>query len=180
MDRTLTAPAAVDPALADVDPRALLVGRMPLFASAWLVSAAAWSVALVIDGGVAVRAVAVAFVAEVGVLVAMWAAMRRTPTADGALRVAVGGCVVLGWSVLALFVSTHGLREVLGVKLLTLYTVPAFTFAWGWRAERLLVGLTLPCRRSRRCPWLAPSEPPDGAPHGGRVRDRSSRSPSPS
>src|SRR4029079_18388531 len=111
-----------------------VIGRLRLFAAAWVMSVVTWSGVLA-AGGVALVPLLVARVAEVAVLIAMRIAARGTRTERAALLAVAGGCVLLGWIELALFVRTTGAREVLGVMLLTLYSVPAFAFAWGWRIE---------------------------------------------
>ena len=142
----------------DEDPRAFVARRMPVFAAAWLASALTWSVVLLV-GGVAIAPIDVARAAELIVLLAMWVATGNARGERAALRVAAGGCAVLGWIELALFVWTGGAREVLGITLLTLYSVPAFIFAWGWRIEAMLVALTsAPVLAA--LPWLAPSDRP--------------------
>ena len=109
-----------------MDDDAFVAARVPLFAAAWMASAVAWSVVLVLDSGVGVPAVLAALAAQAVVLVAMGVGVRRAQSPQAAHYVAVIGCVVLGWIVLALFAGTAGLRDVLGVMLLTLYSVPAF------------------------------------------------------
>src|SRR6185369_8455291 len=69
-----------------------------------------------------------------------------------AFVVVAGGCILLGWTELALFVWTTAAREVLAVMLLTLFSVSAFAFAWGWR-----IGLTL-LPTLAVLPWLATSD----------------------
>jgi PAS domain S-box-containing protein len=91
------------------------------------------------------------------VLLAMAIGVRAAHEERAALRVAAAGCVLLGWITLALFVRTAGAREILGVTLLTLYSVSAFAFAWGWRTEATVVVLTaVPVIAA--LPWVAPAE----------------------
>ncbi len=137
---------------------AFLIGRMPLFAATWAVSAVTWTIVLV-AGGVAVAPLTIARVAELAVLTAMWIGANRAGTERAAVRVLAVACALLGWIELALFVGTTGAREVLGVMLLTLYTLPAFTFAWGWGAEATLVVLTL-LPTLAALPWLTPTSHP--------------------
>lgn len=147
-------PAAADQP-AGPEPPAFVVARLPLFAAAWLMSIVTWS-AVLAEADVALVSLLVARAAEVAVLIAIWIAARRTRTEHAALLIVAGGCVLLGWIELALFVWTTGAREVLGVMLLTLYSVPAFAFAWGWRIQAILVGLTM-LPTLALLPWLAPS-----------------------
>lgn len=144
-------------ALPDPEPQAFVVGRMPLFAAAWMLAAVAWSAVLALDGGVRLPPLILALAAQGAVLAAMWRGVRHARSATAARRVAAGACVLLGWIVLALFGSTAGLRDVLGVMLLTLYAVPAFTFAWGWQIETALVAATI-VPAVLLLPWLAPSD----------------------
>lgn len=127
----------------DADPHAFVVGRVPFFAAAWLASTLLWSCVLVASGDAGGGALALAALAEIAVLAIMRAALRGARTAEAALRIATGCSVVLGWIGLVFLLWTGGHREVLGVKLLTLYTVGAFTFAWGWRYAATLVVATL-------------------------------------
>jgi PAS domain S-box-containing protein len=150
-------PAAGGPP-AHPEPSDFVVGRLPLFATAWVLSIVTWS-AVLAESGVALAALVVARAAEVVVLIATWIGARRTRTERTALLVVVGGCVVLGWIELTLFVQTLGAREVLGAMLLTLYSVAAFAFAWGWRIEALLVAPTL-LPTLAVLPWLAPPDHP--------------------
>ncbi len=127
----------------DADPHAFVVGRMPFFAATWLASTLLWTCVIAASGDAGVGALAFAVVAEVAVLAAMHVALRGARTGEAALRIAAGCCVVLGWVGIVFLLWTGGHREVLGVKLLTLYTVAAFTFAWGWGYATALVAATL-------------------------------------
>jgi len=145
------------PPLRDPEAQAFVVGRMPLFAAAWMTAAVAWSVVLSLDSGTRLPPLLVAVAAQGIVLAIMWRGVRHARSATAARRVAAGACMVLGWIVLALFASTAGLRDVLGVMLLTLYAVSAFTFAWGWQIETALVAATI-VPAVLLLPWLAPSD----------------------
>lgn len=140
----------------DDGPHAFVVGRMPFFAATWLASTALWSVVIAASGDAGWGALVLAAAAEVLVLAAMHTALGRARTAETALRSAAGCAVVLGWIVLVFLLWMGGHREVLGVKLLTLYTVAAFTFAWGWRIAAALVVATL-VPSFAALPYLSPS-----------------------
>src|SRR6185295_10989800 len=93
------------PAGAGPEPHAFVVGRVPLFAAAWATSVVTWS-AVLIAAGVALAPLVGARAAEAAVLVAIWMGARRTRTEHAASLVVAGGCVLLGWVELALFVWT--------------------------------------------------------------------------
>ncbi len=143
----------------DAEPRAFVAGRMPLFAATWLMSTAVWSVVFAADGGVGAFPLALAAAAEIALLGVTRAALVRTHTVTAALRRAAGCCMALGWIALALNLWAAGHREILGVRLLTLYSVPAFTFAWGWRTEIALIAATL-VPAIAALPWIEPSDHP--------------------
>jgi PAS domain S-box-containing protein len=143
---------------ADDEAHAFVARRVPLFAAAWMISAVTWSIVL-LAGGVAGAPLAVARVAELALLAGMWMGVERADTERAAIRAVASGCVLLGWIEVGLFVGTTGAREVLGTTLLTLYSIPAFIFPWGWRTEAVLVACTmLPALAS--LPWLTPSSHP--------------------
>lgn len=140
----------------DADSHAFVVGRMPFFAATWLASTVLWSGVIAASGDAGLGALALAALSEIAVLVTMHVALRGARTAEAALRATAGCCVLLGWIEIAFLLATGGHREVLGVKLLTLYTVAAFTFAWGWQFAAALVAATLvPSIAS--LPYLSPS-----------------------
>jgi PAS domain S-box-containing protein len=88
------------------------------------------------------------------------AALRRARSATAALRIAAGCCVLLGWIAVAVLVWTTGHREILAVRLLTLYSVAAFIFAWGWRIEAVLIAATV-VPAIAALPRIQPSDQPN-------------------
>ena len=111
---------------------------MPAFVVAWLGSSGLWSGLLVFDEGFRIVGLVAALAAETAVLALMLRARRFAGSTARVRSIALAACVALGWIVLAVFAAGGGSRDVLGVRLLTLYVLPAFAFGWGWRWELAL------------------------------------------
>jgi len=137
------------------EPTDLVAGRTPLFAAAWAISAITWSVVLV-SGGASPAPLVVGRVAELAALGSMVIGTRRARSERAAMWIAAAGCVMLGWTAIVSFAWTAGPREVLCATLLTLYSVPALTFAWGWRVEVAVIVATL-VPAFAALPWLTPA-----------------------
>src|SRR5262245_60882886 len=120
----------------DAEPHAVVLGRMPIVAACSLGSTLVCSVVLV-SGGAARARIVLAAAAEMAVLASMPATLRSARRASATLRIAAGCCVLLGWIAVALLFWTPGHREILAVRLLTLYSFAAFLFAWGWGIEAM-------------------------------------------
>jgi PAS domain S-box-containing protein len=138
------------------DPSEFVAGRMALFAATWAISTITWSVVLAV-GGTPLVPLAIARAAELTALGLMVLGALRARSEAAAVSIAAAGCVMLGWIELAAFVWTYAPREVLCATLLTLYSVPALAFAWGWRTEAAVVGATLVPAFAATA-WLAPAE----------------------
>ena len=133
--------------LPDRDRCELIARRLPTFAYGWLGVLAFWLGVFALEGRVG--RLAVGLVA--GAVIGLWAAarlVRAAPTAPRVLPIAVATCVGLGVVAIGLVEAAGGYAEVLAFLLLTLYLLAALLFAWGWRAELVLLAATL-------VPWLA-------------------------
>lgn len=123
--------------------RYLMLHRLPLFATSWLSTSVAWVMVLCRRSPTALLPGLVTVAGQLLLLVAAGARARRDPTDAGVRATLVITCVGLGASSTLLFVFSHGGAEVLAFVLLTLFLSAALLFAWGWRAELVVLAATL-------------------------------------
>jgi len=117
--------------------------RLPLFAIGWLATTLVWVLVLVVESRSVVVPGVVTFAGQLLLLVAVAAGTRRSPTDDGVRALLVIACIALGASSTLLFTVAGGGAEPLAFVLLTLFVAAALLFAWGWRAELVVVVATL-------------------------------------
>ncbi len=125
----------------------LIARRLPTFAIGWVGTVAIWLLVFALEGRLTVAAlgVVVATCALLGVVV--WRA-RADPAAPQVVPLVVTTCIALGASAIVLVDAVNAFDEILAFLLLTLYLMAAQLFAWGWRAELMLLVVTL-------VPWIA-------------------------
>src|SRR6266436_10028413 len=123
--------------------RRLMRRRLPLFAIGWLATTLVWVLVLVVESRSVVVPGVVTFAGQLLLLVAVAAGTRRSPTDDGVRALLVIACIALGASSTLLFTVAGGGAEPLAFVLLTLFVAAALLFAWGWRAELVVVVATL-------------------------------------
>ena len=120
-----------------------MLRRLPLFALGWLATTLTWVLVLVVESRRVVTPGILTFAAQALLLIDVRARAGRSPTDDGVRGILIGACVALGASSTLLFAIAGGGAESLAFVLLTLFLAAALLFAWGWRAEIVLVLATL-------------------------------------
>jgi PAS domain S-box-containing protein len=123
--------------------RRLMIRRLPLFAAAWLSTALVWVVVLVLLSPQALLPGLVTVAGQLVLLVGAGVWARRALTAAGVRSTLIVACVGLGASSTLLLASAGTAVDVLAFVLLTLFLAAALLFAWGWRAELMVVAATL-------------------------------------
>jgi PAS domain S-box-containing protein len=123
--------------------RRLMLRRLPLFAIGWLATTLAWVLVLVVESRRVVMPGILTFAGQLLLLGAVAVRARRTQTDDGVRAMLVIACIALGASSTLLFSVAGGGAEPLAFVLLTLFLAAALLFAWGWRAELVVVVATL-------------------------------------
>jgi PAS domain S-box-containing protein len=123
--------------------RHLMLHRLPLFAISWLSTSVAWVMVLGMQSPTTLLPGFVTVAGQLLLLVAAGARARRDPTDVNVRATLVIACVGLGASSTLLFVLSRGGAEVLAFVLLTLFLSAALLFAWGWRAELVVLAVTL-------------------------------------
>ncbi|HEY2389200.1 MAG TPA: PAS domain-containing sensor histidine kinase [Candidatus Binatia bacterium] len=113
--------------------RALIVRRLPIFASCWLATMVVWMGVMSWEGLVTVLQAAVLLLFQTGVLAATLRLGRRDPGAALVRPCVTTGLVLLGLSTAVLFARVGGNGDILAFVLLTLYLSSALFFSWGWR-----------------------------------------------
>jgi len=114
--------------------RALIVRRLPIFGSCWLVAMVVWMGVMCGEGLVTVPQAAVLLLFQAGVLVATLLLGRRDPSAALVRPCVTTSLVLLGLSTSVLFARVGGNGDILAFVLLTLYLSSALFFSWGWRS----------------------------------------------
>jgi PAS domain S-box-containing protein len=123
--------------------RRLIVHRLRLFSVGWLATTVAWTIVLTLESRRALVVALPIFTLQLAALVVANVRCRRDPVAARVPVVAVTTSVLLGVSSIALFAAVGGSAEVVAFVLLTLYLASALLFAWGWRAESIVIATTL-------------------------------------
>ena len=120
-----------------------MLRRLPLFALGWLATTLTWVLVLIVESRRVVTPGILTFAAQALLLIDVRARAGRSPTDDGVRGILIGACVALGASSTLLFTIAGGGAEPLAFVLLTLFLAAALLFAWGWRAELVVVLATL-------------------------------------
>lgn len=120
-----------------------MLRRLPLFAVAWLMAGVAWVFALVLRSPRALPPGLAMVVGQLALLAGGGVLARRGATAAAVRAILVAVCIGLGASTMVPFVLVGTVADVLAFVLLTLFLLAALLFAWGWRAELVVVGTTL-------------------------------------
>lgn len=122
--------------------RALVARRLTPFAVGWTAAMAMWVAVFALEGRLDVLAAALVG----GAVLILYAAIRATaadPHGRRVVPIAVGACIALGLASIGVVAAAGAYGEILAFMLLTLYLAAALSFAWGWRAELVLLAATL-------------------------------------
>jgi PAS domain S-box-containing protein len=114
-----------------------------LFAVGWLASTIVWVAVLVLRSRDAAPLGVLTVGFQLLLLVVAGVRARRDPSGAAVRPTLVAVCIGLGASSTVLFVVARGGAEVTAFVLLTLFLSAALLFAWGWRAELVVIAATL-------------------------------------
>jgi PAS domain S-box-containing protein len=120
----------------------LITRRLGPFAIGWIGALGIWLLVFAVEGRLTPWAVLVAVV-QAAILGAALTICRAAPAAPRVVFVVVAASVLLGLASIVLTHAVGAYGEILAFMLLTLYLASALVFSWGWRAELVVLLLTL-------------------------------------
>jgi PAS domain S-box-containing protein len=122
--------------------RALITRRLVPFALGWVGALAIWLVVFADEGRLSAAALALAGLQPAALLTA-FVLCRAAPESPRVPAIVVATSIVLGVLSTGLVAVVGAYGEILAFMLLTLYLASALLFSWGWRAEMVLLVVTL-------------------------------------
>ena len=123
--------------------RRLIARRFPRLSVVWLLSSIVWLAAVVAEGLLDPPHATAVIAGQAVILFAALVLCGKEPESPRTLAVAMAACVLLGVTSVALFAAIGAGGDFVAFVLLMLYLLTALAFSWGWKAEAVLLLLTV-------------------------------------